>query len=440
MTPIEDSRLSSAELRETWSFLTAQERREGFHYLDRTERENLFLSVSAYDQAQLLAELPAEERRAFVRQLPPDDAADAIQSAGPELRDDLLARLDEPTRAEVRALLAYAEDQAGGLMNPRFVRMRPEMKADEAITYLRKQTLDQHTTIFYAYVLDEHQRLLGVVSFRQLLIAKPDTTVVDIMRTELVTVSEHMDQAEVRQVFQRSRLAAIPVVDDSSRMKGIVTADDIVDVVEEEATRELQRHGGLEALDAPYMNVGFWGMLKKRGVWLSCLFLGELLTATAMGYYEREISRALVLALFIPLIISSGGNSGSQASTLLVRALALREVSLRQWWRVFYRELLVGLGLGALLGLLGLLRILLWPARQSLYGEHYGIIAVTIACSLLGVVLFGTLTGSMLPFVLRRLGLDPATASAPFVATLVDVTGLVIYFSVASVMLHGTLL
>ena len=222
-------------------------------------------------------------------------------------------------------------------------------------------------------------------------------------------------------------------------MKGVVTVDDIVDVVQEEATEDIQKIGGMEALDEPYLDIGLFRMIRKRAGWLSALFLSETLTATAMGYYEHEIARAVVLALFIPLIISSG-NSGSQASTLVVRAMALGEVRLRDWWRVMRREFAAGLALGSILGMIGLLRILLWPTRAALYGEHYVLVAITVACSLVGVVLWGTISGSMLPLIMRRLGFDPASASAPFVATLVDVTGLVIYFTVASVILYGTLL
>ena len=233
---------------------------------------------------------------------------------------------------------------------------------------------------------------------------------------------------------------AVPVVDAEGRIKGIVTVDDIVDVVREEATEDIQKIGGTEALDAPYLDVGCVEMLRKRAGWLTVLFVGELLTATAMAYYEDRIARAVVLALFIPLIISSGGNAGSQATTLVIRAMGMGEVRLRDWWRVFRREFGTGLALGVILGAIGLLRVLLWPARDELYGEHYLLIGYTLSLSLVGVVLWGALAGSMLPFLLRRLGFDPASASAPFVATLVDVTGLVIYFSVATALLTGTVL
>jgi magnesium transporter len=241
-------------------------------------------------------------------------------------------------------------------------------------------------------------------------------------------------------VFRAEDRSAIPVTDSAGMLIGIVTVDDVLDVAEAEATEDIQRVGGMEALDEPYMRIRFVRMIQKRAGWLTALFLGEMLTATAMGAFEREIERAVVLALFVPLIISSGGNSGSQASTLVIRALALGEVGLSDWWRVIRREFRAGLVLGSILGAIGFLRITVWSAFSSIYGEHWMLVGLTVACSLLGIVLWGTLTGSMLPFLLKRLGLDPATSSAPFVATLVDVTGLVIYFSVAMVILRGTLL
>jgi magnesium transporter len=435
---------SSSEIEDLWSSLTPGARLEAFKALSRAEAEDFFWSLSAPDQVEILLALPAVERRGWMRLLAPDDAADVVQAAPEDERDGLLALLDDSARKEVTALLAYAEDQAGGLMSPRFTRVRPDMTADEAISYLHRQAREQAhervETIYYVYVLDAQQRLAGVVSFRQLFEAPGHRKVRDLMRTEVVTAAEQMDQEDVGLLFARHALLAIPVVDADGHMKGVVTVDDIVDVVQEEATEDIQKIGGMEALDEPYLDIRLWRMIRKRAGWLSALFVSETLTATAMGYYEHEIARAVVLALFIPLIISSGGNSGSQASTLVVRAMALGEVRLRDWWRVIRRECAAGLALGSILGLIGLLRILLWPASATLYGEHYVLIALTVACSLVGVVLWGTLSGSMLPLILRRLGFDPASASAPFVATLVDVTGLVIYFTVASVMLYGTLL
>jgi magnesium transporter len=430
----------ATELQTRWSSLSASARLEAFKELPRAEAEDFFSDLSPPEQLELLLALPAVERRGWMRLLAPDDAADAVQAAPEAARDSLLALLDESTRHEVIALLAYAEDEAGGLMSPRFARVRPEMTADEAIRYLHKQARERVETIYYVYVLDAQQRLVGVVSFRELFEASGTMKVRNLMHTDVVTASEQMDQEDVGLLFAKHSLLAIPVVDADERMKGVVTVDDIVDVVQEEATEDIQKIGGTEALDEPYLDIGLARMIRKRAGWLSALFLSETLTATAMGYFEHEIARAVVLALFIPLIISSGGNSGSQASTLVVRAMALGEVRLRDWWRVVRREVAAGLALGSILGMIGLLRILLWPTRATLYGEHYVLVAITVACSLIGVVLWGTISGSMLPLVLRRLGFDPASASAPFVATLVDVTGLVIYFTMASGILRGTLL
>jgi magnesium transporter len=369
-----------------------------------------------------------------------DDAADLIQEAGSEHREALLQLLDDPTRKEVHALLAYAEDDAGGLMNPRYARVRPEMSADEALTYLRRQASEQTVSLPYAYVLDHDQHLEGVVSYRELFLARPEQIVKDVMRTDLVTAPESMDQEELSRLFATNRLIAIPVVDAQGRMKGIVTLDDIVDVVREEATEDIQKIGGMAAFDQPYLRLTVKEMVQKRAGWLAVLFLGESLTATAMGYFEQEIARAVVLALFVPLVISSGGNSGSQATTIVIRAMALGEVRLRDWWRVMRREIVSGLALGGILAVIGLIRILAWQVLFHTYGPHHMRIAFTVATSLLGVVLWGSVVGSMLPFILRRFGLDPATASAPFVATLVDVTGLIIYFSAARAILGGVLL
>jgi len=435
-----DEGLRADDLREIWSFANPEEKVEGFRSLSPVEAEDLFLTLDTRAQSDLLCALPANERQLWMRQLPPDDAADLLQAAPPEQRESLLRLLDEPTRREVSALLAYSEDEAGGLMSPRYVRLRPDMTVDEAIKYLRRAARERTETIYYIYVLDAEQRLVGVASFRELFSAPPERTVREVMRTNIVTVRDDLDQEAVANIMAGSNLMAVPVVDAEGRIKGIVTVDDIVDVVREEATEDIQKIGGTEALDAPYLEISIRHMVRKRAGWLVALFLGELLTATAMGYYEDRIARAVVLALFIPLIISSGGNAGSQATTLVIRAMAMGEVRLRDWWRVFRRELTTGVLLGAVLGAIGLMRILLWPARHRLYGEHFILVGVTVGCSLIGVVLWGALAGSMLPFVLRRLGFDPASASAPFVATLVDVTGLVIYFSVATVVLSGTLL
>ena len=434
------SAMDSTALADAWAILTPEERMEGFTLLGRVDAEEFFLSLGARDQVSILEEMQPGERRSWMRLLAPDDAADVLQEAPDELRSELLNTLDTPTRLEVSALLAYAEDEAGGLMNPRYLRVRPEMTVDEALLYIRKQAVQGIQNVNYAYALDPQSRLQGIVSSRELFVSPADKQVRAIMHTDVHTVNEDTDQEVVAKLLEEHSLEAIPVLDGEGRMKGIITVDDIVDVIQEEATEDIQKIGGTAALDAPYLDVGFGTMIRKRGGWLAVLFLGEMLTATAMGVFEKEIQRAVVLALFVPLIISSGGNSGSQATTLVIRAMALGEVRLRDWWRVVRRELPAGLTLGSILGCIGILRILLWQAVWGMYGEHYLLVALTVGLSLVGVVTFGTFAGSMLPFLFRRLGWDPASASAPFVATLVDVTGLIIYFTIASILLSGTLL
>jgi magnesium transporter len=425
---------------ENWSALSAAERREKFKELPRTEAEELFLSLKVHDQVELLSEASPLEKRSWVRLLAPDDVADLIQEMGNEHRDEVLSLLDPQTKREVTALLAYAEDNAGGLMSSRFIRLRPEMSVDEAISYIRIQAKTQVETIYYAYVLDTDQTLLGVVSFRELFASTPDKRIKEIMTTDMVKVPVDTDQEQIGKIFSSQDLMAIPVINANNHMVGIVTFDDVASVIQEEATEDIHKLGAVETLDAPYMKISLLEMIKKRAGWLLVLFLGEMFTATAMGFFQSEIERAVVLALFIPLIISSGGNSGSQASTLIIRAMALGEVRLRDWWRVLGRELVTGLALGFCLALVGLTRILLWPAKEQLYGPHYFLVAITVSGSIIGVVLWGTLSGSMLPFLLKKMRFDPASASAPAVATLVDVTGLIIYFTVASFVLKGVLL
>ncbi|TVQ80460.1 MAG: magnesium transporter [Bradymonadales bacterium] len=415
-----------------WPSLSPEERQERFRSLVRVDAEELFLSLSSEDQSELLLEIPELERRSWMRLLPPDDAADLIQASDEEFRPSLLQLLDERSRSEVAALLAYKEDQAGGLMSPRFPRIRAEMSVREALTYVRIQATDYLESLRYIYVLGIDQSLHGVVSLRTLFAAPPDKRVDAIMEKDLITVRENMEQEELSRVFSQSGLNAIPVVDENNRMKGVVTVDDMISVVEEEATEDIQKMGAQSALDAPYLQTSFFEMVRKRVGWLAILFVGSTFTASAIEFYEAELERAIVLTLFIPLIIASGGNSGSQASTLVIRAMALGQIRLRDWWRVLFRESFVGLSLGVLLGVLGFLRVMVWPGRDMDPFFLYWFLALTVSLSVVLIVLWGTVVGCMLPFALRRLGLDPATASAPFVATFVDVTGLIIYFAVAS--------
>jgi len=374
----------------------------------------------------------AESRKRWFRGL------DFTEQVLYQARDLQVTVVAERSREGGRPSL-YPEDEAAGLMHSGFVRISDEMTVEEAIATIRRQA-ENVEMIYYAYVLDDEQHLRGVMSFRELVSADRSKRVRDTMRKDYVFVPEDEDKEVVAQILAKHRLLAVPVLDMHQHMLGIVSSADLAGVVQQAASEDILKIGGMEALEGPYMDVTFVQMIKKRAGWLAVLFLGEMLTATAMGYFSDEISRAVVLALFIPLIISSGGNSGSQATTLVIRAMALGEIRLRDWFRVIRRELMAGVALGAILGTIGITRIFLWHLLRGTYGEHYGIIALTIGCSLIGVVMFGTLAGSMLPFILRRCGLDPASASAPFVATLVDVTGLIIYFSVASVILRGVML
>jgi magnesium transporter len=378
----------------------------------------------------LVDAMSADQQADLFRELPDDDRA------------RLLKKLDAPTQEALKLLLRYPPDTAGGIMTTEFVSMPPAWTVDQALRYIGEIGRTKET-VYAIYVLDPAtQRLVHVASLRDLMTADRQAQIGTVGdKRAPISVRPLTDREEVARIISKYNLLAVPVVDDGGHVIGIVTVDDVIDAIVREQTEDVQKFGGMEALDEPYTEISFWAMIKKRAGWLTALFLGEMLTATAMGHFEAEIERAVVLALFVPLIISSGGNSGSQATSLIIRSLALRELRLRDWWRVAMRELPSGLVLGAILGIVGVTRILLWEkAGWYDYGPHYMLVAFTVGLALVGVVTFGSLTGSMLPFVLRRLGFDPASASAPFVATLVDVTGLIIYFTVAALILRGTLL
>ncbi len=434
----EDEGLSVEELRDAWPLLDLDERGDGLRVLPREDAEEFFIALPAHDQARLLLHFRPGQRRQWMRMLEPDDVADVVQDAGDEHKTALLALLDDPTRKEVLALLAYAEDEAGGLMSTRYARLRPNMTADEALLYLRRQARAKLETIYVSYVVDHENRLHGVISFRDLFAAEPKKLVSEIMETDVVRVQEDMDQETVSRLFAEHDLNVIPVVDLQGRMKGIVTVDDIVDVVQEEATEDAQKFGGMDALDMPYLQSPRREMIMKRGRWLVLLLMGSMLTTTAMESFQDQITRVPILAVFIAMIVSTGGNSGSQASTLVIRAMALGEVRAADWWLILRRELFIGFSLGLVLFVVALIRVLIWGTFGA-YGEHYVLIAFTVAISVIGCTTCGTFAGAMLPFVLRKFGADPASASAPFVATLVDVSGILIYFGIANLILSGVL-
>lgn len=378
----------------------------------------------------------------LIEAISPDQQVELFRSLKAGDRARLFHVLDPQTRNALKLLLQFPPSAAGGIMTTAFVSVPDSWTVDQVRRHIGEVGGGKET-VYAIYVLAPgSQRLKTVVSLREVMMADPGQNVTSLSDGRRpVTVGPFVDQEDVARLISKYNLLAIPVVDESQHVLGIVTVDDVIDALISEQTEDAQKFGGMEALDEPYMQIGFAAMVRKRAGWLCALFIGEMLTATAMGYFEAEISKAVVLALFIPLIISSGGNSGSQATSLIIRAMALREVTIRDWWRVAGRELPTGLVLGGILGVIGFLRIMLWQSAGWYdYGSHHLLIGMTVAIALCGVVLFGSLAGSMLPFVLRRLGFDPASASAPFVATLVDVTGLIIYFTVALILLRGTLL
>lgn len=411
-----------------------------FRLLPRDLAGRVFAYLPTDHQEKLLRSLTHEQMREVLGGMTPDDQARLLEELPAPVTRRILDTLAPNELQAARDLLGYPPETAGRFLTPQYVALDPDMTARAALDYVRKNGRGKET-LSILYIVDASGKLRQEVRLGSLVLADPETRVADIEDRPLVSIPATASRDEVVRTFAKYDRVALPVTDRDGHMLGIITADDVLDVAEREATQELQKIGGMEALDAPYLDVGYFRMIWKRGGWLSVLFVGELLTATAMGYYEEQIARAVVLAMFIPLIISSGGNSGSQAATLIVRSLALTELRLSDWWRVFIRELRSGLTLGAWLGALGFARIWLWQQLHWYdYGEYYFLVALAVGASLLGVVAFGSLTGSMLPFLLRRLGFDPATCSAPFVATLVDVTGLIIYFSVAALILRGTLL
>ena len=398
-----------------------------FQYLSREQQEVLVKTMAQEDVAALLNNMAPDDRTMFLEELPA------------EVTRQMLALLTPAERSVALTLLGYPEDSIGRLMTPHYVSVREHWTVREVLDYIRTHGQDSET-LNVVYVVDEQGLLIDDIRIREFLLTSLDNHVSDLMDRRFVALKATDDQKAAVAVFREYDRTALPVTDTAGMLIGIVTIDDVLDVAEATATKEIQRIGGSEALNEPYMQIAFRRMVQKRAGWLTALFLGEMLTATAMGVFYGEIERAAVLTLFLPLIISSGGNSGSQAATLVIRALALGEVGLADWWRIVRREVKAGLSLGAILGVIGFLRISVWSAFTDIYGPHWLLVAMTVAVALVGVVLWGTLTGSVLPLILRRLGFDPAASSAPFVATLVDVTGLVIYFTVAMVILRGTLL
>jgi len=390
-------------------------------------------------QMSLLKAMGKEEVTLILNDMSPDDRTALLEELPSTAAKQLIQLLSTEERKIAQTLLGYPENSVGRLMTPDYIGVKPAWTIEQSLAYIRENGEDSET-LNVIYVIDEKGKLIDDIKIREFILASPDQKVSDLMDENYIALSVNDDQELAVEKFKKYDRIALPVVDNYGVLIGIVTIDDVFDVAEEEATEDIHKLGGVEALEEPYSTMPFFSMIKKRVIWLTVLFVGEMLTASAMGFFENEIAKAVVLALFVPLIISSGGNSGSQAATLVIRAMALGEITLNDWWHIMRREILSGLVLGTILGAIGFLRISIWGSFSDIYGEHWILIGLTVSFSLIGVVLWGTLSGSMLPFVLRRFGLDPATSSAPFVATLVDVTGLVIYFSFAILILSGTLL
>jgi magnesium transporter len=391
-------------------------------------------------QKQIIKELPSNKTAELLNELPADDRTDFLEELPKTAIRDLIKLLDPEERKITLSLLGYPEDSVGRLMTPDYVYVFAHNTVTEVFDTIRKYAKNSET-IDVIYVIDEQGELIDDMRIRDVILASPRRKVEELIDGRVVALNVNDDQEHANQIFKMNNRVALPVTDDNNKLLGIVTIDDMLWVANEEFSEDMQKMGGTEALDEPYLDMPILKLFRKRVTWLIVLFLGELLTASVMGYYEEEIAKAVFLASFIPLIISSGGNSGSQASTLIIQAMAVGEITITDWWRVMRREIISGLLLGSVLGIFGFIRVIAWhQLMPQIYGPHYYLIAIVIGLSLLGVVLWGTLCGSMLPLILKRLGADPAVSSAPFVATLVDVTGLIIYFSFAYLFLQGLLL
>ena len=428
--------MDPADVAEVIEDLPAEESGIIFRLLPRDTAALVFEYLPPHQQSEIVEVLGTEQLKNLLDEMAPDDRTRLLEELPAEVTKRMLTTLSADQIRVARQLLGYPEKSAGRYMTPEYLTIPGNTTAGEALDYVRKHGQGRET-LHVLYIVDEKGRLLDDVRLASLVLSDPSVQVTNIHDRQLVSIPATADREEFISLFEKYDRVALPVTDSRGVLLGIITHDDVLDAAEEEATEDIQRIGGMEALEAPYMDISILEMMRKRVGWLTVLFVGQMFTATAMAHYQGAIEQAVFLSSFVPLIISSGGNSGSQATSLIIRALAVRDVTLQDWWRVATREAISGLALGLFLGLLGLVRILLWPGHETLYGPYFGWVGLTVGASVLGVVTFGTLCGSMLPFLLRRLGLDPATASAPFVATLVDVTGVVIYFTVAVTLLTG---
>ncbi|CAN5394302.1 magnesium transporter [soil metagenome] len=419
--------------------LEIEEAKYVYTQLDEQIAADVLVELDDDVREDFLASLTSKEIAEHIDNMDSDDAADVIAELPDNVQNEVLSHMEDSEQAsDIVDLLNYDENTAGGLMATELIRVHVNSNATECVREIREQA-DDVEDIYAIYVVDDDEKLVGLLSLKKLVISPTNSKIADIYDAKVISVKTNTDVEEVANIMDKYNLVVLPVVDALGRLVGRITVDDVVDVRREEETEDLQKMGGMEALDEPYMNMSIWGILKKRAGWLVILFLGETLTATAMSFFENEIAKVVILSLFVPLIISSGGNTGSQASTLVIRALALGEITIRNWWSIIKREIKVGLILGLILGVIGFLRVAVWSQFTTIYGPHWLEIALTVGTSLVGVVLWGNTVGSLFPLILKRFGFDPAVSSAPFVATLVDITGLIIYFSVASLLLGSVL-
>ena len=429
----------SPDIAELVEQLPDNEKAVVFSVLPQVMVVKTFKVLQLATQKNLIKNLDHEQSARILNEIQPDDRTEFLAELPSQTVKELLKLLTDEERKVTLSLLGYPEHSVGRLMTPEYIAVKSDWTVKEVLDYIREKGKDKET-INVIYVIDDHGVLIDDIRIREFLFVTHEKKVNDLMDYKFISFFVSDDEEEAINVFRKNNRVALPVTDANGILLGIVTIDDALRLAEKEGTEDIQKSGGMDVLDEPYMNISFLKLMKKRSGWLVMLFLGEMLTATAMGYFENEIAKAVVLALFVPLIISSGGNSGSQASTLIIRALALGEVRLKDWWKIMKREIISGLFLGSVLGIIGFARIATWTLFTDIYGPHWLLVALVVCFSLVGVVMWGTLSGSMLPLILKRAGADPAVSSAPFVATLVDVTGLVIYFSVAMLVMRGTML
>ena len=432
--------LHPADIAEIFNELDLEESKYLYKQLDEEEAGKVLVEMEEDKREQFLASLTSKEIAEHIDNMASDDAADVIAELPDDVQDEVLSHMEDSEQAsDIVGLMNYDENTAGGLMATELVRVHVNDSVRLCVRELRKQA-EEVKNIYTIYVVDDNDKLLGLLSLKSLLTTSLSAKVSQVYNPDIISVKTNTPAEDVAKIMEKYDLVVLPVVDALGKLVGRITIDDVVDVIREEETEDVQKMGGMSALDEPYMSISLLGMIKKRVGWLALLFIGESFTVYAMGFFEGEIKKAAVLATFIPLIISSGGNTGSQVSTLIIRALSLGEITIKEWLTIVRKEIKVGLALGMVLGILGFLRVALWATFTDLYGPNWMLIGFCIGVALMGVVLWGNLMGSLFPIILKRLGLDPAVSSAPFVATMVDVTGLIIYFTVASIMLRGVIL